>query len=320
MTNKIKTAVVGVGYLGKFHAQIYARMPNVELVGVMDTDQQQAQAIAKQCQCQVFTDTQQLLDKINAVSIVVPTIAHLEVARPFLDAGIHMLLEKPIAVNQTEGQAIIDLATQSGAILQIGHLERFNAGVMALAERITQARFFEAHRMGEFVARATDVDVVSDLMIHDIDIILSLVPAKISQISAMGASVLTNHIDIANARLEFDNGCVANVTASRVSNKRLRRIRVFEKQHYLALNFIDQQLETVYAQSQTTTDGEWPEIVQDKIQIDAVKPLDAELAEFINACQNQQIPRVTGEVGLEALRVALLVKNKIEQSIIDAKT
>lgn len=311
MTDKMRVGVVGVGYLGKIHARIYGRMPDVELVGVVDTDVSAAEAAAKECNCAAFTDSAVLLDKVDAVSIVVPTVHHLAVARSFLERGIHMLLEKPIASTLEEGAEIIQLAEQGGAVLQIGHLERYNAGVMTLASRIKNPRFIEAHRIGEFVARATDVDVVTDLMIHDIDIILSLVNAPLRSISATGLPVLTNHVDIANARLEFENGCVANVTASRVSHKRLRRIRVFEENNYEALNFIDQQIDSVKTLP-PDSNQEWPEIVREKIEIEPRQPLDAELADFIQTVRRGGKPLVDGATGLEALRVAMEVKEKIE--------
>jgi len=311
MANKIRVGVVGVGYLGRFHALIYSRMTNVELVGIVDSNAETAAKVAAECNCEAYTNSQELLDKLDAVSIVVPTTAHLEVARPFLEHGIHMLLEKPIATTYDEGREIVQLAEKTGSVLQIGHLERFNAGVMALADRISKPRFIEAHRMGEFVARATDVDVVSDLMIHDIDIILSLINSEITSIAAVGTRVLTNHIDIANARLEFANGAVANVIASRVSEKKLRRIRVFEENLYQSLDFIEQRIETAYPKS--NPDAEWPEIIAEKIDIEPIKPLDTELAAFINCINSGQKPLVDGHIGLEALEVALKVKEIIGQ-------
>lgn len=309
MSNKLRVGVVGVGYLGRFHALIYSRMTNVELVGVVDIDPETAARVAGECGCQAFERGSELLGKVDAVSIVVPTTAHLDEARPFLEAGVHMLLEKPIAATVEDGAEIVRLAEAAGVILQIGHLERFNAGVMALAERINRPRFIEAHRMGGFVERATDVDVVSDLMIHDIDIILSLVKSEISAISAVGTPVLTNHVDIANARLEFANGTVANVIASRVSEKRMRRIRVFEQNRYESLDFIDQRIETAYPRPRP---GEaWPEVVMEKLEIEPVKPLDAELAAFAESVQSGSAPLVDGHVGLEALEVAMRVKDEI---------
>ena len=309
MSEKIRVGVVGVGYLGRFHALIYSRMPDVELVGIVDTDADKASSVAEECGCQVFNSPQDLLGKIDAVSIVVPTTLHLQESKPFLQAGVHMLLEKPIASSVEEGQEIVRLADEAGVILQIGHLERFNAGVMALADRIVRPRFIEAHRMGGFVARATDVDVVSDLMIHDIDIILSLVKSEITSISAVGTPVLTSHVDIANARLEFANGTVANVIASRVSEKKMRRIRVFEENRYESLDFIEQRIETAYPKPKPGE--EWPEVVVEKLDIDPVKPLDAELDAFVESVRSGASPLVDGSVGQEALEVALKVKAEI---------
>ncbi len=310
MADKLRVGVVGVGYLGKFHARIYSHMPDVELVGVVDIDADTASAIAKQFDCAAYSDARQLLGKVDAVSIVVPTVSHLAVAEPFLKDGVHMLMEKPIAPNVEEGTRLVELAEGSGAILQVGHLERYNAGVMALIERVEKPKFIEVHRLGTFVERATDVDVVTDLMIHDIDIVMALVDAKIKDIAAVGTSVLTDHVDIANARLEFDNGAVANVTASRVSNKRFRRIRVFSKASYYGLDYADQQLEIVRAEP-NVTDSERPNIVSEILALEPKPPLDAELADFVNAIRQGATPAVDGRVGLEALRVALLVKEKI---------
>ena len=307
--NKIRVGVIGVGYLGRFHALIYSRMPDVELVGVVDSDRGRAREVAAEAGCADHTDSLELLDRVDAVSIVVPTTAHLNVVRPFLEKGVATLMEKPIAASQAEGREIVRLAQESGALLQIGHLERFNAGVMALAGRIASPRFIEAHRMGGFVERATDVDVVSDLMIHDIDIILSLVGAEIRSIAAVGTPVLTPHIDIANARLEFDNGTVANVIASRVSKQKMRRIRVFEQNRYEALDFIEQRIETAYPRPRP--DAEWPEIVYEAVDVDPVKPLDSELAAFIDSVRTGAAPLVDGAAGLKALLVALQVKERI---------
>lgn len=309
MSAKVRVGVVGVGYLGRFHALIYSRMPQVELVGVADASREVADRVAAEAGCAPYYDHHDLLGKVDAVSIVVPTSLHLEIARPFLERGVHMLLEKPIATSIEEGAEIIALADRSGALLQIGHLERYNAGVMELAKRIRNPRFIEAQRMGGFVARATDVDVISDLMIHDIDIILSLVDSDIVSVAAVGTPVLTRHIDIANARLEFANGCVANIVASRVSEKKSRRIRAFGPSHYLSLDFTEQRISIAYPKSRP--DEEWPEIVLETIDIDPIKPLDAELEDFVRCVASQERPLVDGRVGLEALDVAIQVKETI---------
>ena len=306
----VRVGVIGVGYLGKIHAKIYQRMPGVELVGVVDTHEEAARKVAEECGCEAWTDIDAIIDKIDAVSIVVPTGLHLEVAKPFLEKNIHMLLEKPVAPSYEESKQLVELAEKSGVVFQVGHLERYNAGVMALAERAKQPRFIEVHRLGPFVARATDVDVVTDLMIHDIDIVLELVDSKIADISAMGVPVITDHVDIANARIVFENGAVANVTASRVSAKKFRRIRVFERDHYYGLDYTDQKLQSAHA-GEKASEGEWPDIVTEDIDIEPRPPLDAELEDFIYNVRTGSKPLVGGRVGLEALRVALLVKEKI---------
>ncbi len=309
MSDKPRVAVVGVGYLGRFHALIYSRMPNVDLVGVVDMDAERAAQVAAEAGCPVFSSPLDLLGRVDAVSVVVPTTAHLDAAEPFLRSGVAVLLEKPIAATLEDGVAIVRLASEHGAMLQIGHVERFNAGVMALAERITTPRYIEAQRMGGFVERATDVDVVSDLMIHDIDIILSLVAAEITHISAVGASVLTPHVDIASARLEFDNGAVANVVASRVSDKKTRRIRVFQPGRYLSLDFIDQTIDI--AELREAAGAPRPEIARERVQVEPVKPLDLELAEFVRCVREDGEPLVGGRTGLKALEVALEVHRRI---------
>ncbi len=310
MSAKLKVGVIGVGYLGRFHALIYSRMNHVELVGVNDSNPEQASSVAAEAGTRSLP-LGELVEQCDAVSIVVPTSLHLEIARPFLEKGVHMLLEKPIEADVAKAEEIVRLARESGTTLQIGHLERYNAGILALAERIENPRFIEAQRMGGFKARATDVDVISDLMIHDIDIILSLVNSELVSISASGTSVLTDHIDIANARLEFANGAAANVTASRVSREDSRRIRVFEPQHYLSLDFIAQRLET--ARAVPVEGAEWPEIRTEALDIEPVKPLDAELASFVDCVSNGSQPVVDGPTGLRALEVALQIKEKIEQ-------
>lgn len=312
MSNLIKVGVIGVGYLGRFHALIYSKMPQVELIGIVDVNIERAQVVAQEAGCQVFSKADDLLGKIDAVSIVVPTTAHLEIAKPFLEHGVHTLLEKPIASTSEEGKQIVQLAEAGKALLQIGHLERFNPGIVALAQRINQPRFIEAQRLSNFVGRAADVDVIVDLMIHDIDIILSLVSAPIVSVSAIGAAVLTQHVDIANARLEFANGAVANVIASRVSEHKLRRIRVFQPQVYMSLDMEQQKLEIAVPKAHS--ERPWPDIHREQINILPIKPLDAEIAAFIDAIHTHKKPIVDGSVGLQALDVALRVREKIAVS------
>ena len=259
-------------------------------------------------------DLERLLESVDAVSIVVPTSLHREIAEPFLHKGIPVLLEKPVAHTLEDARAIVDLAKQSGTLLQIGHLERFNAGVVRLAEELDRPRFMEVHRLGEFVARATDVDVVTDLMIHDIDIVLSLVPSELRYISAVGARVITDHVDIANARLEFEDGAVVNVTASRVSSKKFRRIRVFAESCYLALNFDDQQID-VARPGVRPEEGGFAPIISESIQVTPRPPLDAELEDFVDCVRSGRDPVVDGDTGVRALQVAHEVRQRIDESL-----
>lgn len=310
MTTPIRVGVVGVGYLGNIHAKIYSNMDYVELVGVVDNDVSRVEKVAAEYGCAAYTDPGELIGKVDAISIVVPTSLHLEMAKPFLDAGIHMLMEKPLAPSYEESLALVEHAEKSGVVFQVGHLERFNGGVMALAERIKNPRFLEVTRIGPFVARATDVDVVTDLMIHDIDIVMSLVNSPIKSIAANGTPVITDHIDIANVRLEFESGAVANVTASRVSTKQQRRIRIFEQKHYYGLDYTNQQI--TMATTEPPADGEqWPKIISEELDIEARLPLNTELEAFIETIQNNGTPLVTGRIALEAVRVAHIIKEKM---------
>ena len=227
MTTKIRVGVVGIGYLGQIHAKIYHEMDNVELVMLADTKYEPIQKLADQYNCQATTNYLEMVDKVDAVSIVVPTSLHFDVAKPFLEAGKATLVEKPIAATVLEARMLVDLAAQNDAPFLIGHLERYNPALRAVVEKVTEPKYIEVHRLGTFVERATDVDVVTDLMIHDLDLVLSLVDEEPSNVQAIGASVVTDHVDLANVRLEFPSGAVANITASRVSNKRFRRFRVF---------------------------------------------------------------------------------------------
>jgi len=310
VTNPLRVGVVGVGYLGSIHARIYSAMAGVELVGVVDVAEQTAARVGSELKCASYTDPFALIGKVDAVSIAVPTTVHKEVSIPYLDKGIHVLLEKPIAPCVVDAEQIVSAAEKTGVVLLIGHLERFNAGIMALADRVRNPRFIEVHRLGTFVERATDVDVVTDLMIHDIDIVLSLVGSELNYISAVGSPVITNHVDIANARLEFANGAVANVTASRVSSKKFRRIRVFGQDSYLALNFIDQQIEVV-RRTAPAPGQVFPGLASEQLTITPRQPLNSELDHFVEVVVNGGAPLVNGRDGLRALRVAEQVQEKI---------
>lgn len=312
MPPPLRIGVVGVGYLGSLHARIYAGMRGVKLVGVVDIDAAAAARVAGECGCGGFVAREKLFGRVDAVSIAVPTEAHEEVAVDFLARGVHVLLEKPIAPDLAGGRNIVAAAEKSGAILQIGHLERFNAGVMAMAERIKDARFIESQRLGTFVERAAGTDVITDLMIHDIDIVMTMVDSEITYISAVGSPVMTRHVDIANARLEFANGAVADVTASRVSEKKFRRIRVFARDRYLALNFDDQQIEEARtAGGVGDGDGGFPRIIRERIPVPAQPPLDAELRHFTATVKKGGRPLVNGGDGIRALSVAHQVREKV---------
>jgi len=238
---KIRTAVVGVGYLGKFHANKYHNMEGVELVGVVDTDMQRAKEIATDLETRAYADYRDVIGKVDAVSIVVPTSEHFEISRTFLENNVDLLVEKPFTTTLDEADELIQLSNSRGLLVQVGHLERYNPAVVALRDVIKQPLFIESHRLSIFKSRATDVSVVLDLMIHDIDIIFNFVKSELKAIHASGIPVITDNVDIANARLEFECGCVANVTASRVSMKDERKMRLFQQDAYVAIDFANHQ-------------------------------------------------------------------------------
>ena len=301
----IEVGVVGVGYLGRHHARIYSSLEGVKLVGAVDIDPARANAVAMQTGAQPYTDFRELLGKVQAVSIAVPTPVHHQIAQEFLQAGVDVLLEKPMTVTLDEADRLIQAAENRGALLQIGHLERFNSVFRALEGRIKNPRFIESHRLGPFVERGTDVHVILDLMIHDIDIILSLVNSAVEVIRAVGVPVISHQIDIANARIEFASGCVANVTASRVSREKLRKVRIFQPDAYFSLDYLQQEVSVCH---RVVGQGmQIPQIVLEKLQIEKEEPLEAELVDFIQCVRSRRPPLVSGREGREALRVALEV-------------
>ncbi len=308
---KTRLAVVGVGSLGQHHARVYSEMENVELVAVVDTDGGRAEEIASRFHCHAYNNPAELLGKIDAASIVVPTSLHHAVSKIFLEAGIHLLIEKPITTSLSEADDLISISKKTGALLQVGHIEQFNTGVRMLKEHLTHPRFIECHRVGPFVGRGTDVHVILDLMIHDIDMILSLVPAELTEIRAAGTSVLTNMIDIANVRLAFSDGCVANITASRVSQQKLRKIRIFQPDAYFSLDYANQEMMVYRRLIKPETQ---PEITVEKITTEKEEPLKAELCSFVDVVRSEGTPKISGEDGRRALDVALrvveLIKNE----------
>ena len=314
MTNKnaIRTAVVGVGYLGKFHAQKYAAIENSQLIGVADNNIENAQRIAAELGVEAFGDYKDLFGKIDAVSIVTPTTLHHKIAKEFLCQGIHVLVEKPITVTPEEARDLISTAKEHNCILQVGHLERFNAAMLDLDKVLLNPRFIEAHRLAPFKPRATDVDVILDLMIHDIDIILSTVRSELINIDVSGTKVLSNSTDIANARLTFANGCVANVTASRISLKSERKMRVFQPDAYLSVDFQNR----IFSYHKKG-DGEMfpgvPDINSTENIYEDGDALKTEIAAFINCVQQGTEPLVSGEDGLRALETATRITEILQQ-------
>ncbi len=300
---KIKAGVIGVGYLGRFHAQKYAALANAELMGVVDIDPDKASRVAQECQTRAYTDYRELLPQVQAVSVAVPTTGHYAVVQDCLRHGIDVLAEKPLATSVAEAEELVTLARRQGRILQVGHLERFNPAMEELIRRVHDPRFIEIHRLSFFKERGTDVDVVRDLMIHDLDLVLALVPGQVTEIRAAGVSVLTDSIDLANARLEFDTGCIANLTASRISIKSMRKFRLFQPHTYLSVDFEARELMVVEHTGQPG--GILPGIHLDTIKFPPADPLMKEIAAFLEAVATRQEPVVSGEAGKEALALAL---------------
>jgi len=308
--NKLNVGVVGAGYFGKFHAEKYTRIPEVNLVGVVDINPERAREVAEKNHTQAFFNPADLYDKVEAVSIAVPTPLHYSVASQFLKRGIHVLLEKPITAKVSEAKKLVELAEAKNLILQIGHLERFNPALIPLQSRLVDPRFIESHRLRSFIERAIDVDVIMDLMIHDIDIILSLVKSSVKEIRATGVPVISAHIDIANARLSFENGCVANVTASRVSLKSLRKIRIFQPDAYFSIDFAN-RIVSIHRKEPAQEEGAFPRIVEEKFSPPGHDPLQVEIETFVNSVLNNTPPLVTGLDGLKALMVAQEIRKQI---------
>lgn len=300
--------VVGVGYLGQFHAEKYAQMDGVHCAAVVDKDWKRAQAIASRTGAQAFQNSDAIYSLVDAVSIVVPTSEHHEVARGFLARGIDVLLEKPISANIWQATELIRLAKEKGCILQIGHLERFNSVWRAVGSVIENPKFVEVHRLGPFQERGTDVDVILDLMIHDIDILLKFIRVPIRAIDSVGVPVLSTNIDIANARIHFDNGSVANLTASRVTAKRTRRARFFQQDLYVSVDYDSREIQ-VY-QRIRNKEG-IPEIVGRQEIVPPNDALREELDSFIQSVRTRCAPEVDGEAGKQALKVALRILKKI---------
>jgi predicted dehydrogenase len=310
----IRTAVVGVGYLGRFHAQKYASLQNCDLVGIADPSAAVRAAVGAELAVPAHADYRELLGRVDAVSIVTPTPSHFSVAREFLEAGAHVLVEKPMTVTVEEGALLIDAAHRAKRVLQVGHLERFNAAVQAVQPILTVPRFIESARLAPFKLRGTEVDVVLDLMIHDIDLILSIVRSPVVAVDAIGTSVFSNEIDIANARLRFANGCVANATASRVSMKTERRLRLFQDDAYLSIDLHQKVLTVIRKGAGVGGDG-MPQVAIEETTYEQGDALKAEIEAFLEAAATGTAPPVTGEDGLLALRTAVSIAEQVASSM-----
>lgn len=309
--NQIRVGVAGVGAIGKNHARVLGNLGDGILTAIYDTNQAQAEAMAAEFGGTPVSSLDELIALTDAVTVATPTISHFEIGSRLLNAGKHVLIEKPITDNTDEAKQLVELAKSKGCVLQVGHIERFNPVLSLLEARLSQPQFIEAHRLSPFPNRSIDIGVVLDLMIHDLEIILHLVRSEIESIDAVGVPVLTRREDIANARLRFKNGCVANITASRISPERLRKIRVFQGDCYLSLDY--------QAQEGKIFRREGLSIVQEEVVVEKDEPLKLELAAFVECARHGSTPRVSGQEAADALAVALEITRLIEQSQPKAK-
>ncbi len=310
--SKIKTAVIGVGYLGKFHAEKYANLPNSELVAVVDADENTAQTIGNKLGVEALTDYRPLLGKVDAVSIAAPTTLHHQIAKDFLENGSHVLIEKPITVTLEEADELIELAKANNRLIQVGFLERFNAAILDLDIHNIHPMFIESHRLAPFNPRATDVNVILDLMIHDIDIILNIVRSDVKSIAASGTPVLTPSTDIANVRIEFENGAVANVTASRASMKTERKMRLFQPDTCITIDFHNRAM-NVYTKGEKEMFPGIPEIEAKESVYENNDALNAEIVAFLDSIENNKPAMVSGEDGRRALATAIEISNLLSE-------
>jgi predicted dehydrogenase len=324
--NKIKVGVIGVGYLGAFHAQTYAQLENAQLMGVHDINPERAREIGLKLNVPCFPDVRSLIDCAEALSIVVPTTAHFAIARECIAAGRHVLIEKPITSTIAEADALIDLARTKNVLLQVGHIERFNPAITGLERFSINPRFIESHRLATFNPRGTDVAVVLDLMIHDIDLCLYFVKSPLVSIEAVGVPVISQTEDIANARLKFKNGCIANITASRISLNKMRKMRIFQENAYLSLDLLKHEADIFQLLGEQQTPAPAALVVaslegkekKGKITCEAIRdtlpqPLTAELSSFLQSVSAKTTPLVTGEDGRKALEVALTIIEQIKK-------
>lgn len=322
--------VIGVGYLGRIHARLAAGLPEIELAGVFDKNQEQCQEIAQVCQTTACSNLEELLAAVDGVSIVVPTLHHYEVAKTALEAGCHVFLEKPMTSTVAEAQKLLELAGQKGLTIQVGHIERFNPALLALREYEITPAFIESHRLSQFNPRGTDVSVLLDLMIHDLDIILTLVKSPVASIDACGVQVVSPDEDICNVRLVFENGTVANITASRISLHDMRRMRIFQPNMYIGLDFLKKKAE-IYSLAENNAGQGVPlaaigtgsaskTIYYNQPQPLEVNALETELKEFVRAARTGEVPRVSGEDGLRVLELAADILEKMRGRKFPLKT
>ncbi len=309
--SNLKAAVIGVGYLGRFHAQKFAAIEGVDLIGVVDTSLERAREVADEVGTEAFSDYRDVLTRADVVSIVVPTQFHYQVARECIEAGCHILLEKPVTRTVEEAQELIDMAKERNLVFQVGHLERFNPAVLALDGILCNPQFIESHRLAPFKPRGTDVNVVLDLMIHDIDIILSLVGHPIKTVNSVGVPVLSEEVDIANARLQFENGCVANVTASRASREAMRKIRIFQSDSYISIDYQERKISIYQKKEGQSPIPGLPNVAIEERSFEQSDALMAEIRSFVNAVQSGSDPVVSGEDGKRALEIALKITTRL---------
>ncbi len=312
--DSMRIGVVGVGYLGRFHAQKYARLPEANLIAVVDINQAQSGNVAKTVKAEALTDYRDLFGRVDSVSIVTPTPSHYAIAKDFLERGVHVLLEKPMTQTLEEADHLNELAQKNGCVLQIGHLERFNAAFQAIQPRLKHPAFMEAHRLALFNERGLEVDVILDLMIHDIDILLHIVKAPLTQIRVAGVSVLTSLPDIANVRLEFADGSIANLTASRISLKSLRKLRIFQENCYMVADFANKQAYAMYRENEPDESG-FPQISIEELEVYGTDALEEEIISFLLAIRRGFRPVVDGQAGRRALAVALEISNNINEQM-----
>ncbi|NQT23517.1 MAG: Gfo/Idh/MocA family oxidoreductase [Candidatus Omnitrophica bacterium] len=303
---KVNVGVVGVGHLGTHHAKVYDHIKSTNLAGVCDVDKKQARKIGKKYKVWYYDDYRQLFDKIQAVSIAVPTSLHYKIAKDFLEAGIHVLVEKPISKTLEEADELIKIAEKNNLILQVGHIERFNPAVLAIEQYLESPRFIEGQRMGTFgkKSRIKDVGVVLDLMIHDIDIVLGLLKSEVKNIEVVSTSSISDYEDMANVRLVFKNGAICDITASRVTDEEVRKIRIFQQSSYLTLDLLHHDA-SIFRKKEG-------KIAKERIKIDRKEPLKSELKSFINCVRTNSKPIVSGKEGREALAIALDILDKIK--------